>query len=207
MKVRYFLITLLVMMFVVMSVWAMILYSHAMIAWWIIPTVGLGIGLASGLHMWRLWRRVTDTHGMAWNYLCHSVFTAAFVSWIFFALNNMLADRDTERVVSGVVDGHFREERHRTRRVGRRYIANGEKYYVYKLEVQLEDGQKKMLDVPYSRYNNVRNGDSISVPVLDGLLGVTVMETDSLKYHTRPKAKRKSRVKYFGRKPKNNTSD
>lgn len=202
MKARYFLIPLLVMMFVVMTVWSMILYSDAVIAWWIIPAVGLGIGLASGLHLWRLWRRVTDTQGMAWNYLCHSVFTAAFVTWVFFTVNNLLADRDTERVMHGVVSAHFREERHRTRRVGRRYVSTGEKYYVYKLEVELSDGQRKKLDVSYGRYKNVRNGDSVTVPVCDGLLGVMVMETDSLKYKTRPKAKRKSRLKYFGRKPK-----
>lgn len=190
------------MAIVAMTVWSMILYYDAVIEWWLIPAVGLGIGLASGLHLWRIWCRITDTPAMVWNYMCHTVVTATFVTWAFFMVNNLLADRDTERTETGIIAAHYKETRHRTRRVGRRYVANGEPYYVYRLEVELRDGQKKLLNVPLDRYRNVRNGDSVAVTVRDGLLGVTVIDADEVKFQIRPKAKRKSRLKYFGRKPK-----
>lgn len=177
----------------VMIVWSMVLYKDAVIEWWIVPAVTLGVGLATGLHMWRLWRGLTDSDARWWNYGCHVVFTAAGLTFAFFALNNMLADRSSEHIERGVVAGHFREERRKTRRVGRRYVATGEKYYVYKLKIELDNGEEKFVPMDERRYRRVHDGDSVTVPVMKGLLGVTVMETDSMKIKTSKRGRKRRR--------------
>ena len=103
----------------------------------------------------------------------------------------MFADRSKLHTEKAVVTAHYKQEHDRTRRVRRgRYIPTGEKYYTYSLEIMLRNGEAKTISVPLSRYNNVRNGDSVSVPVCKGLLGVTVLQVDSIKY---PAKKKKAR--------------
>lgn len=162
--------------------WTMVLYRDTVIEWWIVPAVTLTVGAATGLHMWRMWRWLTCDDGKWLNYACHTVIAAVFLSWMFFAANNLLADRSSERIESGVVEGHYREERRKTRRVGRRYVASGEIYYVYKLRIVLDNGESKFITVDTRRYSHVHNGDSVSVPIKDGLLGITVIQTDSLQF-------------------------
>ncbi len=99
----------------------------------------------------------------------------------------------SEHVERGVVAGHFREERRKTRRVGRRYVATGEKYYVYKLKIVLNNGEEKFVGMDERRYRRVHDGDSVTVPVMRGLLGVTVMETDSMKIKTSTRGRRRRR--------------
>ena len=199
---RYVLIGLTVLTLLVMSGWAMLLYSGAVIDWWIVPAVAFAVGLATGLHLWRMWRYLTGSQSMAFNYVCHAVFTAALLSFIFFLLNDTFSDRDTAHTERGVVTAHFKEERHRTRRVGRRYVATGEKYYVYSLRVNLADTDPKIISVNYDRYRNVRDGDSVSVPVRTGLFGIKILDVNSMEFQTHPKVKKKSRLKYFGGRPK-----
>ena len=188
---KYVKIILAVVVFLVMSIWTTILYRDAIISWWIVPSVTLAVGAATGLHMWRPWRFITGSDNMWLNLACHAVFTAAFLSFIFFGVNKMLADRSKLHSEKAVVTAHYKQEHDRTRRVRRgRYIPTGEKYYTYSLEIMLRNGEAKTISVPLSRYNNVRNGDSVSVPVCKGLLGVTVLQVDSIKY---PAKKKKAR--------------
>lgn len=204
---RYVWISLLVLTMLALSGWAVALYSDAVIDWWLVPSAALAVGLATGLHMWSIWRRVTGSQSMALNYICHAVVTGIVISFLFFFINDEFSDRDGEHTEQGVVTGHFREERHRTRRVGRRYVATGEKYYVYRLEVKLPSTDPKMISVTYDRYKSVRDGDSVSVPVRKGWLGVTLLDVDSMKFQTHPKVRKKSRLKYFGRRPKTVDAD
>lgn len=199
---RYVWISLLVLTMLALSGWTAALYSDAVIDWWLVPAAALAVGLATGLHMWRIWRRVTGSQTMALNYVCHAVVTGVTLSFLFFFVNDAFSDRATEHTERGVVAAHFREKRHRTRRVGRRYVASGEKYYVYRLEVRLPSADPKIISVTYDRYRNVRDGDSVSVPVRKGWLGVTLLDVDSMKFQTHPKVRKKSRLKYFGRRPK-----
>lgn len=203
---RYVRISLLVLTMLALSGWTAALYSDAVIDWWLVPAAALAVGLATGLHMWRIWRCVTGSQTMALNYVCHAVVTGVTLSFLFFFVNDAFSDRATEHTERGVVTAHFREERHRTRRVGRRYVASGEKYYVYRLEVRLPSTGPKIISVTYDRYRNVRDGDSVSVPVREGWLGVTLLDVDSMKFQTHPKVRKKSRLKYFGRRPKTTDS-
>ena len=94
------------MTLLVMSGWAMLLYSGAVIDWWIVPAVAFAVGLATGLHLWRMWRYLTGSQSMTFNYVCHAVFTAALLSFIFFLLNDTFSDRDTAHNERGVVTAH-----------------------------------------------------------------------------------------------------
>ena len=200
---KYVWIVLTIVAMIVMTVWSMILYADTVVEWWIVPAVTLAVGFATGLHMWRWWRWLTREDAMWINYLCHTVCSAIILTFAFFTLNTMLADRSSERIEAGVVKGHFREERRKTRRVGRRYVATGEKYYEYKLQIELADGQTKLVSVNNGRYRQVHNGDSLTVPVMDGLLGLTVIDVDSIKFKPKyKKTKRKSRLKFLGTRGK-----
>ncbi|WP_286528806.1 hypothetical protein [Duncaniella freteri] len=166
----------------VMSVWSMILYSDAFIDWWIVPAVTLGVGIATAIHMWKWWIPLTWSESGLFNGMCHSVFAAVLLTFAFFALNNMLADSASERADTAVVTGHFREEHHRHRRVGRRYVANGEVYYTYKLQLKLSDGRTKFVEMPLKNYRRIHDGDSASVVLRDGLFGVPVFDHKALEF-------------------------
>ena len=206
-EMRYVWFGLLVLSMLALSGWTMMLYSDAVIDWWIVPAVALAVGLATGLHMWRIWRRVTGAQSMPFNYICHAVVTCVMLSFLFFWVNDEFSDRDAAHTERGVVSAHFKEERHRTRRVGRRYVNTGEKYYVYSLEITLPSTEPKRISVTYDRYRNVRDGDTVTVPVREGFLGITLLDVDSLKFQPHPKVKKKSRLKYFGRRPKSGTAN
>ena len=166
-----------------LSGWSMLLYSDAVIDWWIVPVAASGIGLALSIHMWRLWRPLTWSDSALFNGLCNTVVTAVCLTFAFFALNDMLADDSTRRVETAVVAGHFREEHHRTRRVGRRYVANGEAYYTYKLQLRFADGSTKLVEMPRSSYSRIHNGDSATVVMRDGLFGVSVFDHRNLEFY------------------------
>lgn len=199
---RYVLIAVIVLALLAMGGWAAMLYADAVIDWWIVPSVALAVGLATGLNMWRIWRPVTGSQTMALNYVCHAVVMAVTLSFLFYFVNDTFSDRGASHTERGVVTGHFREERHRTRRVGRRYVATGEKYYVYSLKVKVPSAEPKLISVNYDRYKAVRDGDSVTVPVREGFLGVTLLEVDSMKFQTHPKVRKKSSLKYLGGRPK-----
>ncbi|MDE6371718.1 MAG: hypothetical protein K2K92_09560 [Duncaniella sp.] len=200
---RYVKIGLAVLVMLMLTGRTMMLYYNAVIAWWIVPAVATALALALSLHTWRGFRWLTGLRSMLPNYLCSVAVLSIFTSFLFFEVNSLLSRSDTERTEPGIVTAHVREERHRTRRVGRRYVTNGEKYYEYNLLITLDDGSSKLIRVSNSRYRNIKNGDSLTVPVREGGLGVAIMRIDSLRFITHPKKKPQSKLRYFGGRKRN----
>lgn len=200
---RYLKIGLAVLLLLVLTGRSMMLYYNAVIDWWIVPAVATALALALSLHTWRGFRWLTGLGSMLPNYLCSTAALSIFTTFLFFEANSLFSRSDTERTEPGVVTAHVREERHRTRRVGRRYVANGEKYYEYNLLITLDDGSSKLIRVNNARYRNIKNGDSLTVPVREGGLGIAIMRIDSLKFITHHEKKPQSRLRYLGGRKRN----
>ncbi|MBD5213312.1 MAG: hypothetical protein HDS75_00630 [Bacteroidales bacterium] len=102
------------------------------------------------------------------------VFTGVITAG-FYGINFWMAKESTAHQERAVVIGKHRETRHRTRRVGRRYLP-GEAYYIYYIDLQYPDGEVKPRQVKIGRFNHTRTGDTISVGIEMGALGFPVIK-------------------------------
>lgn len=96
-----------------------------------------------------------------------------------FLSANMLFPISTDiRTEKAVVRSVYSETHHRTRRVGRRYIANGEEYKIYKMDVEFSNGCIKSRAISSKRYNRIHQGDSIEFQLETGLFGIPFIASD-----------------------------
>lgn len=155
---------------------AVSLTSRTLINPWIPFSVAAVLALISGVTMWRFWKWVTTSEKFIWNYLCHVGIAFSLFSGAFFICNFVFSDKETLHKEKVSVVRVYREKRHHSKRVGRRYYAQGTPYYVYYMEVRFDDGRTKDLSIPFERYRRVHKGDSINIPVSMGLFKVPVIE-------------------------------
>lgn len=152
--------------------WGGYILDRTFVDWW--WPVGCAVALAAIL--WipaRKWQ--WNESGAVVRFCVHMAVVSVFFFWAGMALNYYCADSGSTHEEQAVVERKFKEERHRSRRVGRRYVNSGETYYVYYMELRLPDGRAKNVRVSQPRYRNIRVGSTRSISVSDGLLGLTVM--------------------------------
>ena len=93
----------------------------------------------------------------------------------FYGVNFWMAKEETSHKVRAVVVKKYRETRHRSRRVGRRYVQ-GEPYNVYYLDLQYPGGEVKPRQVKIGKFNHTGTGDTITVGIEMGALGFPVIK-------------------------------
>lgn len=91
-------------------------------------------------------------------------------------INYVGRDKAHSRPQKATIAAKFTEERSRTRRSGRRYVASGETYNVYFITLRFEDGSTKKREIPVREYVKTRIGRKINVNLTKGLLGWPVYE-------------------------------
>ena len=91
--------------------------------------------------------------------------------------NYYCADPDTTHSVNAVVESRYSKERQRTRRIHRRVYYTGQTYRVYYMLLRFDNGRTKGRQISLRRYNSIRKGQVIKMPVSRGLLGMPVIST------------------------------
>lgn len=155
---------------------AFAIYSDTIVEWYI----PWGISLVLALLSWFLFRGMyirlcPDTHVL----LClfgHLVAATGLWLMIVLGLNSRCADRSTTHTEQATVVGHFREKHYRSQRVSRRVYRRGTPYYEYVVRLQFPSGKEKDFKLSLEKYNRLRNGMTIEVPVSRGFLGFPVVE-------------------------------
>lgn len=105
------------------------------------------------------------------------VFTATVFAGAFYFVNFVGADKEKSCDTSAVVEHKYYEIRHRTRRVGRRYVATGETYKVYYADLRLDNGYIATIPLTGRQISEVRQGQHMDVSVAPGYLGLPVVLT------------------------------
>lgn len=129
----------------------------------------------SGLPLFNKWSAITGSYRLPVNIICHLIAATGFFMSLLLGINywgRNVAETKTERVNIIRV---YSEEHHRSRRVGRRYITNGEAYNVYYIDVELPGGYEKALSVTPAKFRNYHKGDSVTVKLTPGALGMTIV--------------------------------
>lgn len=133
--------------------------------------VGLAGGVLTGTLFWKYWIHVSGTSSFYINFLINIVATAGIWAALLLGINMWGARSESGHDEKVVVERRFAETHHRSKRVGRRYVAQGEPYKVYYVEIAMPDDRRKKLSVGYSEYSRICTGDSVTVSVNRGLLG------------------------------------
>lgn len=156
---------------------SMALYQNTLIKWWIPVSVTAAMALISAGLMHRRWRRLTGSDSTIFNFICHAAFSFSLFLFAFFAGNYFFADDDTKHTEEVVVEKRFREERHRTRRAGRRTVRTGEVYYEHYIDVRFSDGRIKTLHVSDKKSRSIRTGATLPLEVEMGYFGIPVIKS------------------------------
>lgn len=154
-------------------------YDRALIGWWVVPSVSLAFALLLSLTLWRLWPGLTGSRRFVWNYcLSVAVIGSCFYLGIFLANDLATSSREVQ-VKKCRIERKYTTRHYHSRRVGRGRYTRGEAYYRYHVDVRLPDGMEKDFTVTLDRYNRVRQGSEVSLPLRRGLFGIWICERTS----------------------------
>lgn len=151
------------------------IYSLTVISPLVPVMVGLAGGAFTGTLFWKYWIPITSSSRFYINFIVNIFVSAGILSALFLGINMWGANRNDLREEKVVVERRFSETHHRSKRVGRRYVTQGEPYKMYYIEIGMPEGKKKKLAVGYSDFRRIRTGDSIMISVNKGLLGFPVV--------------------------------
>lgn len=140
-------------------------------------TAGGVISVASAAAWWRLWRSIVSGRMLPAVIMQFAV-TFTVVMLAVPGLNYVTADFDRAADIDGRVTSVYSEERHRTRRVGRRTYADGGTYHVYFANVEVPGVRRIKYPLTASAFRRVRRGTVIPVKVTTGCFGMKVIKVN-----------------------------
>lgn len=155
------------------------LASDTLINGWIPLGICAMISIYGAIMLHSRWKWLTQSSTKWINILCGIAVTTPLLLLAFYGTNWLGASPDKVHTEEVTVESRYYKERHRTRRVGRRYVADGEPYKVYYATVVFPDGFKKEISLTHSRYRRIHQGQHLSVEVTTGLWGVRVIKNIS----------------------------
>lgn len=172
-------IILSVMAGIVLIVWGLILYllGVTMVPVALLLAAGCLLSAATAAAWWRLWRGVVA--GRKWAAVI--IQFAVMLTVLMLAvpgINYLTADFERAADTDGTVTSVYSEERHRTRRVGRRTYADGGTYLVYYADVDVPGARRIKYPLTASAFRRVRRGTVIPVKVATGCFGMKVVKVN-----------------------------
>jgi len=147
--------------------------NYLLTAWWIPITVVLIMTVMLALPMRRLWQWITGTYNTAINLLCHILFTLPLLLCAILTVNLATSGKDAQ-ATEAVVEKVYTETRYHTKRVSRKVYTRGTPYTVYRVEIKFPQGMKRHFDIKRKLFNQLMKGDTVSVNVSKGALGMKV---------------------------------
>lgn len=140
----------------------------------VIPAVAIAL-LAAYLLREKLCRLSANDNKII-NTLLATLFFTSLLTCAFLCANYSLKGTGMhEEEVT--VERLYHKTRHRTRRVGRRYVANGEPYNVYYMEIAFSNGNRKEIYLGQHGYKGYRQGRSITLKIEKGAFGIPVIKS------------------------------
>lgn len=164
--------------------------------WMLFSLIFLGSAV-SAIPAARLWRTITGWESVVWNALLHIVALSALLSAVILSVNYFCARNENFISEKVIVEEKIRKTEYTSRRISRRVYTRGNPYYVYEVELRFLSpdfaGKDKTVRISKKLYDSVRRGDTATVSLGHGALGMPVFNDRTLTpLHPRKKI-RKSR--------------
>lgn len=155
---------------------AIALYGLTLINPWTAAGISLSIALATAALCRRLWNWMWDTPKEWVGILTHIIITTGFFCSSFLALNFFPASSRSAHKEKVEVVKVYREKHYQSKRVSRRTWTRGAPYYMYYIRVDVPGSRQKDLSVTLAQYNRIHKGDSVTLTLAKGLLGIPVIK-------------------------------
>lgn len=149
------------------------------------------VGCATGIFVAPRLSRLTGIGNRVVNYVGYvAAFTVA-VGGTVLIVNDLAADTESFREEKAVVERRIVKTRHRSHRTGRHSYSSGTPYKVYYLEVRLPGGESIELQPAYKEYVKASEGDTATVRVGRGALGMKMVDPRTFRLPKKKKARRR----------------
>lgn len=152
-------------------------FGSTLVSAWIPFGLAALFGVAS-LPLASKWEWFTATSRRWVNGLCNFFVVGCVASIVILGGNYVFASERTAHREEVTVLKKYREKHYRTRRVNRRAVTSGAPYYTYHVQLEMADGSRKGVSMPYARYKNIRTGSVREVVIERGLWGMPVMRNE-----------------------------
>lgn len=120
--------------------------------------------------------RLTGLTNNPANILISAIVITGIFCGLFMTCNFAFSSESSRHEEKAVVIRKYKEKHYRSKRVARNRYVRGEPYYEYYISLEYGNGRTKPMLVKIERYNRIRTGDTISVPIERGLFGLSVIK-------------------------------
>lgn len=158
------------------------IYSFTLIVWWKPVAVCAILAIPAMLWFARYARRLTQPIINYLEYPFAYILSFSIMLAAFYGSNYFLSDSSSAYEYKAPVVRKYSQLRKHTQKIGRRGYKEV-KYYVYTIEIKMEDGRIKKLDKPLSEYNRIKKGSYLDLRIEKGLLSVPVIKNMHKKNH------------------------
>lgn len=166
---------LLISLAVILAGCISVLQNLTMSELWKILLVSSAVAMPLVLILVRWDKRLVSFSNVPLRFVVWFLFMVPVLSGTFYLVNYLGADKDNASDMPAIVESKYYEIRHRSRRVGRRYVSNGETYNVYYADLRLADGHRAKMRLTGAQISSVRAGEEINVKIASGMLGIPVI--------------------------------
>lgn len=166
---------LLISLAVILAGCISVLQNLTMSELWKVLLVSSAVALPLALIFVRRDKRLVPFSNVPMRFVVWFLFMVPVLAGTFYLVNYLGADKDNASDMPAVVESKYYEIRHRSRRVGRRYVSNGEPYNVYYADLRLADGHHAKMRLTGAQISSVRAGEEINVKIASGMLGIPVI--------------------------------
>lgn len=155
---------------------AAVLQNNTIIEWWKPVSICIPIALIFGFIMSGVIRQLTNFSKYFWNIIIGSVFSFSLLIGSFYSLNYYKSDEASQQKYSARVVNKFSEDHYHSQRVSRSHVRRGEKYKVYFINVELQNGSTKKIEIPVKEYIRIKEGKHVTLHIEKGLFGIPVIK-------------------------------
>ncbi len=177
MRTVLLIISLMVILLLGGTVWFFLgeTFVNLWLFWGIILFVSVGTGLILG----QRWSKVTKVSNFALNLGVHVVVFALFIAAAVLIVNYTTANLDSVPETKVLVEKKYTKTRYRSKRVTRKTYTRGEPYKVYFIDLEIPHLGERSFEVPRKVYTSLSTGDTATVRLGRGLLGLPVLDASS----------------------------
>ena len=118
--------------------------------------------------------RVSGNRNFLINYLVQGVLFSAILTSSFLVGNYTMGGRGQHQE-EVTVERVYTKTQHRPRRVGRRYVGQGQPYKVYYMEIAFANGNRKEIRLGQSGYQGHKKGQKLRLDISTGLFGLPII--------------------------------
>ena len=100
--------------------------------------------------------------------------------FLLLCINFHCGPADTQHTETITVERKYHEKRYRTQRVRKNVTRRGQPYNVYFIDARFNNGWVKKFGVTLSRYNAIKQGETLKIDMRQGLFGLPVITSRNI---------------------------